>query len=276
MTEGESAPAPAVRLQDVALAAVEEICAPGQTASARQEDRFLHHAAGVVRANGRSLHEALEECVLAPVPEDERLVWLASQLHLSHTELLAVALAAAVEDNPIVGRVLAHVQSPVGGSRPTLGLLASSLERAFDTNAAVMPTLLNGPAVKSGLLCVLNDAAPLPERPVMVPAPLCLAIAGHDSQWAGTTIGMEHSTTVPLPDSVRARAQQHAAALEGESRALAVRTGSPAEGRSVASTIACALNRRPVFIETDKVAGFGPWLLLRRLLPVFCQELAPG
>jgi hypothetical protein len=108
MTERESAPDPAVRLQDVALAAVEEICAPGQTASAKQEDRFLHQTAGVVRANGRSLHEALEECVLAPVPEDERLVWLASQLHLSQTELLAVALAAAVEDNPIVGRVLAR------------------------------------------------------------------------------------------------------------------------------------------------------------------------
>ena len=218
MTEGESAPAPAVRLQDVALAAVEEICAArARRHLAKQEDHFLHHTAGVVRANGRSLNQALDECVRAPAPEDERLVWLASQLHLSHVELLAVALAAAVEDNPIVGRVLAHVQTPVGGSRPTLGLLASSLERAFDTNAAVMPTLLNGPAVKSGLLCVLNDAAPLPERPVMVPAPLCLAIAGHDSQWAGTTIGMEHATTVPLPDSVRARAQQHAAALEGES-----------------------------------------------------------
>jgi hypothetical protein len=109
----------------------------------------------------------------------------------------------------------------------------------------------------------------------MVPAPLCLAIAVTTAVGRRHT-GMEHSTTVPLPDSVRVRAQQHAAALEGESRALAVRTGSPAEGRSVASTIACALNRRPVFIETDKVAGFGPWLLLRRLLPVFCQELAPA
>ena len=40
MTEGKSAPAPHVRLQDVALAAVEEICTSGQTASARQEDRY--------------------------------------------------------------------------------------------------------------------------------------------------------------------------------------------------------------------------------------------
>jgi hypothetical protein len=44
---------------------------------------------------------------------------------------------------------------------------------------------------------------------------------------------------------------------------------------AAASTIAW-LNRRPCTIETDKVSGFGPWLLLRRLLPVFCQELAPA
>jgi hypothetical protein len=274
---GESAPAPAIRLQDVALAAVEEICASSEAASSAHEDRFLRHTAGVVRAHGRSLNHAFDECVRAPAPEDERLVWLARELHLSRVELLAVALSAAVEDNPLVGRVIAHVQAPVGGSRPTLGLLASSFDRAFAANAAVVPTLLNGPAVRSGLLSVLNDAAPLPERPVMVPAPLCLAIAGHDSQWAGTTMGTEDAATVPLPDSVRARAQQHAAALVGEPhRALALRTGSPAEGRSVAVTIAAALSRRPVFIETDKVAGFGPWLLLRGLLPVFCHELAPG
>ena len=275
MTEGESLVAPIVRLQDVALAAVEEITGSGQSSS--QEDHVLHHIAGIIRTNGRSLNQALDECMLAPAPGDERLVWLAGELHLSPLEVLAVALAAAVEDHPLVGRVLAHVQTPVGGSRPTLGLLASSFERAFETTAAVVPTLLNGPAAKTGLLCVLNDTAPLPERPVMVPAPLCLALAGHDSQWAGATISLEDAATVPLPDSVRAQAERHAAALEGKAhRGLALRTGSPAEGRSVALTIAGVLNRRPVFIETDKVAGFGPWLLLRRLLPVFCQELAPA
>jgi ATPase family protein associated with various cellular activities (AAA) len=277
MIADEPVRAPAMRLQDVALTAAEEICGPGQAAASSQEDHFLRHTAGVVRAHGRSLNQALGECLLTPAPGDERLVWLAGELRLSRLEILAVALAAAVEDSPLVGRVLAHVQRPVGGSRPTLGLLASSFERAFEPTAALVPTLLNGPALKTGLLCLLNDTAPLPERPVMVPAPLCLALAGHDSLWSGTTIGMEETATVPLPDSVRAQAARHAAALEGEARrGLALRTGSPAEGRSVALTIAGALNRRPVFIETDKVAGFGPWLLLRRLLPVFCQELAPA
>jgi hypothetical protein len=265
-----------VRLRAVALAAVEEICAPARAASSQADD-FLRHIAATVRAHERSVNQALDECVRTPAPEDEALVWLSKQLQLSRVELLAVALAAAVEDDALFGRVLAHVQAPLGGSRPTLGLLAASFDRSPGGKSTVMPTLLNGPAVRSGLLSVLNDTAPLPERPVTVPAPLCLAISGHDSLWAGTTIDLSVESTVPLPDAVRITAEQHAAALRGNARrALALRTGSAAEGRSVALIIAAALHTRPVFIETDKVGGFGPWLMLRGLLPVFCQELAPG
>jgi hypothetical protein len=269
--------APAVRLHEVALAAVEEICAESSAPSTSQEDHFLRHVAASVRANGRSLGQALDGCLQAPAKADERLLWAASELRLSRVEILAVALAAAVEDNPLVGRVLAHVQAPVGGSRPTLGLLVSALDRVDAPPSDVLPNLLNGSAVRSGWLSVLNDTAPLPERPVMVPAPLCLAMSDHDSPWPGASIGSADATAIPLPDSIRAEARQHASALAGDAhRALAVRSGSPAEGRSVAVAIASALKKRPAFIETDKVAGFGPWLLMRGLLPVFCQELAPG
>jgi hypothetical protein len=261
-------------VRDVALASIADIAA---AVAKGQEGDYLRQAAAAVDAGRRTLPQVLDQCLRAPAPADAALVRLAGELRLSPLEVLAVAMAAAIDDDPLLGRVLAHVQAPVGASRPTLGLLASAFDRAFDTTAGVVPTLLNGAAVKSGLLMVLNDAVPLPERPVMVPAPLCLALAGHDSQWAGATIGSDETTTVPLPDSIEAQARQHATALGGDAhRALALRTGSPAEGRSVAMTIARALDRRPAFIETDKVAGFGPWLRLRGLLPVFCQELAPG
>ena len=271
---GERVQPRVLRLRDVALASIADIAA---AVAKGQEGDYLRQAAAAVDAGRRTLPQALDQCMRAPAPADAALVRLAGELRLSQLEVLAVAMAAAVEDDPLLGRVLAHVQAPVGASRPTLGLLASAFDRAIDTTAGVVPTLLNGAAVKSGLLMVLNDAAPLPERPLMVPAPLCLALAGHDSQWAGATIGSDETITVPLPDSIRAQARQHAIALDGDAhRALALRTGSPAEGRSVAMTIARALDRRPAFIETDKVAGFGPWLRLRGLLPVFCQELAPG
>jgi hypothetical protein len=177
----------------------------------------------------------------------------------------------------LVGRVLAHVQAPIGGSRPTIGLFVASLGRTLADASSIVPTLMNGAAARAGLLSVLNDAAPIPERPLAVPGPLALALSGHDSLWPGTIIGADAAASVPLPDSIRAATTAHAAALQGGAgRALALRTGSLAEGRSVATAIADALGRRAAFIETDKVSGFGPWLSLRDLVPVFCLELAPG
>src|SRR3954453_1634249 len=113
MTPGEPAAPPSVRLRDVALAAVEAVCAP---ASAGAEDQFLRHTASVVKANDRTVVAALDQCLRDPLPDDAPLVWLAGELQLSRVEILAVALAAAIEDHALLGRVLAHVQAPLGGS----------------------------------------------------------------------------------------------------------------------------------------------------------------
>jgi hypothetical protein len=238
---------------------------------------MLQAATASVAGNGRPLSAALDEALRAPTSDDARLVWLASKLRLSKIELLAVALAAAVEDDPGVGRVLAYVQSPIGGSRPTLGLITRAFGRAFQPATEVVPMLLNGAAFRCGLLAAVNDAAPLPERAVIVPPPLCLAFAGHDSEWPGAAISVDTASQVSLPGTTLELARRHASALGADGRrVLVLRTGSPAEGRSVAAALARELNRRPLFVETDKLAGLGPWLLLRRLLPVFCYELAPG
>ena len=241
------------------------------------ERQLLEEAAAALPRAGRDVAHGLEEACRRRVPEDGPLVWLAMELRLSKLELLAIALAAAVEDDPIVGRLLAYVQSPVGGSRPTLGLLTRAFGSRADSNPAVLANLLNGIAIKSGLLSVLNDGAPLPERAVAVPASLCLALAGQESEWPGVTIGVDAAQSVPLPESVHADAARHAAALTAAThRALVVRTRSMSEGRAVSAAIAAALERLPAFIDTDKIAGLGPWLTMRGLVPVFCHELAPG
>src|SRR5688572_1930645 len=264
-----------VRLHEVALAAVAAACEPLRATG--QEADILHHTGALVFAHGRSLGDALDQAMRHPLPEDERLVGIARDLRLSPVETLAIALAASVEDDALTGRVLAHVQAPVGGSRPTVGLLISACAGTIADPGAVVPALLNGAAARTGLITILNDGAPIPERPVAVPSQMCLALAGHDSHWPGTAIGGTASAHVPLPESLRAAATRHAQALaSGAGRALALRTGSPAEGRSVARAIAEGLDARPAYIETDKVNGFGPWLRLRRLVPVFCVELAPG
>ena len=58
---------------------------------------------------------------------DAHIVSLVRLLGLSDVEVLALVLAMMVEEEPMIGRVLAHIQMPVGGSRPALGLLEAAL-----------------------------------------------------------------------------------------------------------------------------------------------------
>src|SRR5690606_557387 len=71
----------------------------------------------------------------SPPPADARLRALAEAWRLTGAEMLAVALACAAETDAMAGRVLAWLQAPVGGARPTLGLLAMLAAR-FDALAA--------------------------------------------------------------------------------------------------------------------------------------------
>lgn len=264
------------RLRDVALAAVATIAIDGGGARP-QEEALLGGLRQRVLGNGASLSALLDGCLRSPVPEDDTLIQLGHHLELSAIEILTVALAAAAEDDPVTGRILALVQAPVGGSRPTLGLLSRAFSTTLGSGFAVVPTLLNGAAFGAGALAVLDDRPPLCEQVAIVPAALCLALSGRDGHWPGAIIGVDDDLRVALAPSTLQTARRHADALSGEDRrTLVIRASSPAEGRSVAAVIAQALDRRPVFLESERVTGMGPWLTLRGLLPVFCCELAPG
>jgi hypothetical protein len=202
-------------------------------------------------------------------------VALARELDLSLSELLATALAAAVEDDVMTGRALAFLQAPVGGSRPTLGLLAHLLADLPDRGAP-LDLLCAGPAHHAGLLTLVGEG-PLPERSIAVPLPICLALRGIESVWPGTTLGAGDLSEVPLPASTMAEARRHALALSrSPGRCLVIRCASAVEARAAARAVASSLNRRAAFIDTDRIASFAPWLLLHSLIPVFCYSLAPG
>ena len=221
-------------------------------------------------------------CSTEPHETDGPLLQLAETLRLHPIETLATALAAAVEMDLMCGRAVAHLQSPVGGSRPTLGLLAAAF-REYDPEGQVIERLLTGAAVESGLLQILNEGAPLAERSAAVPIPLCLALAGRDAVWPGTALGLEGTPETPLPPSVLSEAARYARALAGSTTTLVVRSGAAAEARGAAREIAVALHCRPLYIEMEHAAerrpslsGLGPLMLLRSLLPVFCFEPGPG
>jgi hypothetical protein len=234
----------------------------------------------------RCWNEHLDLCLRNPDPSDRPLLDLAASLGLNRTELLTVTLAAAVETDMMCGRAIADLQAPVGGSRPTLGLLSSAFSGLEDGQPAI-ESLLTGAAVQSGLLNLLNENAPLAERAVAVPIPLCLALSGRDPVWPGTSLGLAGVPSTPLAPSTLAEARRRAGVLAtGSQRTLILRSMSMAEGRSTANEIAGVLERRALFVEMERsganpkpaplLAGLVPLLLLRRLTPVFCFELGPG
>ena len=222
----------------------------------------------------RLVPEDLAVSLRIPVADDRPLVALGEQLGLSALELLTVALAIAAEEQALVGRVLAHVQRPLGGSRPSLGLLATALAE-LSGEPYPLHRLLSGPAFGSGLLQLHNGTGPLPEQSLSLPSHLVLALRGFDALPAGTSIGLRQGLAVPLPPSLLAAVQRQAQGLQGE-RVLVVRTGCAPEGQAVTTALAAALGCRPLLLTGEMPAGLGPWLLLRQLLPVFCLDLAPG
>jgi hypothetical protein len=224
----------------------------------------------------RGVRLALQQPLAYGSPADTLLLALAWHLGLSAGEALCVALAAAVEEEPMVGRVIAYLQQPMGGARPTLGLLATALAAELPDALPPLFALAAGEAVSSGLLTLHNEQAPLPERSIALAQPLALALHGADGAWPGAL--PSPAAPVPLPPSLHAEARRRAHALAaGELRLLVVRSGAPAEGQAVAAAVAAALELQPLYLQLSAaVAGLGPYLYLRGRVPVFCAELAPG
>ena len=104
----------------------------GLAADSAPEARWL-----IAQREGREpflddLPAAFEAWLKDPPASDRRLVALAAAIRLTRTETLAVALSCAAETDAMAGRVLAWLQTPVGGTRPLAGLVASLAERFGD------------------------------------------------------------------------------------------------------------------------------------------------
>ncbi|MEX0268915.1 ATP-binding protein [Leptolyngbyaceae cyanobacterium UHCC 1019] len=274
--ENSAQPPITVSLSTYALAAIATSLGNALTDPA-PELQFLQQQLQAVTRSQPDWKQSLQIYTRQPSAKDYPLIQLAKILNLQLIEVLTIALAAAVEEDVMVGRSLARLQAPLGGSRPTLGLVASAFAETVSGSLHPIQSLVIGVAVQSGLLSLLNEAAPLPERTVSVPLHLWLALSEHDGHVPETTIGLGNLPAIPLSTSTLATAEKYAVSLKSSTqRVLVLRTGSPTEGRSVAQAIAQTLDLRPLLIETDQVKSLGPWLLLRQLLPVFCLELAPG
>jgi hypothetical protein len=221
--------------------------------------------------------QAVWAALREPALEDRALAHLAAALSCTVVEALSIALAAAVDEDLMAGRVLAFLQAPVGGSRPMAGLLAAAFADLVEPGRRALDVLLAGAAIRSGLLVLGGDDSPVPERAVSVPQAIGLALRGYDGTWPGASIGMPAESEVALPSSVLEAARRYAESVTGAAhQSLLIRSGFLAEAKSAAAAITQAAQCRPVFMETEKVSGLGPWLMLRGLIPVFVIEAGPG
>jgi len=282
------APSAAISLQSLALALVARLSLNGGSPPGSPEEQFLFNHYTPLQAWEASWPKRLQRLLHAPAPQDQALVALARILGLTSPELLSVALALAVEENPLVGRSLVHVQAPLGGSRPTLSLLDAAFAPLFETNPAHHGTtdrrrwtageIAAGRAVQTGLITLFNENAPLPEQMIQIPTALVLALRDQRFTWPGARLGLPQPS-IALPPSILEIAERHAAALaQIRNRALVIRTSSIPEGRAVAAAIAAGLQMMPFFIDLAEKhpPGLGPLCLMKKLVPVFDCQTDPG
>jgi hypothetical protein len=116
-----------LNLRAYALAALAAKIVGGATApDEAPELRILFELFDDVRRQGNWV-DSFFAYLQKPNNADAALIDCRTALGLDAVEVLAISLTAAVEDDLMIGRMLARLQAPVGGSRPTLGLLEFSL-----------------------------------------------------------------------------------------------------------------------------------------------------
>jgi hypothetical protein len=269
---------PTPTLRTLALSAVAAL-AETHPALNRESAEWLYLAECLrqVPADSTLWKQALQSSLQEPAPEDRAVVHVTAALSCTAVEVLTVVLAAAVDEDLMVGRALAFLQAPIGGARPTLGLLTAAFAHLVEPGWRALDVLTTGAAIRSGLLVLGGDDGPLPERALSVPQAIGLALRGLDGLWPGTKIGVDAESAVPLPPSVHESAMRHAETMTATAhQSLLIRSGFSVEAKSAAASMTNAMHGRPLFIETEKIAGLGPWLLLRGLIPVFVMDVAPG
>jgi hypothetical protein len=238
-----------------------------------ENDPRLGNIRDAMRSVG-NWRQALDRATEAPSSCDGLLVQLSHELPLTAVELLTVALAVDVEFELETGVLLAALQEPAGSVRPTVGLI-SRLWR--DPSGDYVGPLLQGYALRSGLLTLSEAPAPLTERAISVPVPLALTLRGHASQWPGSQSGLTEAQRIPMARSEYQRARGLAASLRTclDSRLL-LRSSSLVEAKSVAAMLAEELKLETLYLSNSPLGGLAPWLRIQKMLPVHCLSLAPG
>jgi len=253
-----------VNLKKIALSCISRLLFNDQEISPQSYEQQFLKTFSFALDNTNHWEIQLQDYLSSPADEDIRLIKLAKQIGLNHIELLTTALALAVEEDPMTGRAIAYVQSPVGGSRPTLGLL----ESAFSSQAScwVAARIVSGVAVRTGILSIINEDSPIPEQVIKIPTVLALALQQKENDKDNVSLPRNDPPMI-LPNSIIDAAIQHASSLKDtDCGVLIIRSACLKEARAVAVMVSQQLRKAPIFNQIDSVElkCLGPLCLINQ------------
>lgn len=263
-------PAPRLSLGDIAAGLIGQLL-PADPGPQGVEAAWLTAAA---RRLGPGAAQALARALADPAPADAPLARLARALDLTPAEVAAIALALAVETDAIAGRAIAHLQAPIGGARPCLGLIAAAC--AGLQPGPLVPHLATGAAVRAGVLR-LDGTAPLPERMLALPEGLIAALSGAAVRGPGLT-RIEAAPAPDWPPSLVAALEPYARGIGDGLPLLVVRGAAPGDRVEILARLAAGLGLTPVLVDpgTADLTCLGALCTAARLLPGFVVAAGPG
>jgi len=271
------APVTQVNLKKIALSCINKLLLDGQEILPQSYEQQFFKTFKFSLDNTHHWEKQLQNYLSAPADEDIRLLRLAKQIALSHVELLAIVLALAVEEDPMAGRAIAYIQAPMGGSRPTLGLLESAFA-SQKPSSWIAAHIISGVAVRSGVLSIINEDSPIPEQIIKIPTALAFTLQQKEND-KGSLPLPHNETSMVLPDSIIKAAKQHASSLKDSNcSVLIIRSACLKEACAVAAEVSRWLGRALQFYQADsaELNCLGPLCLINKSLPVFQYDLAPG
>ncbi len=280
LTQQKPPPYPAgINLKSIALACLGKLIFRHENAALEDSEQQFLYQYYVTLADQSDWLALIGNYLSQPHPEDQAVCRLVKALSLSPMESMMVTLALAVEEDVMVGRVMTYLQSPAGGSRPTLGLLQSALKEIANKQETrwLAGAIVASKAVQCGVVEIIDQQLPLPEQSLKINVHLSLLLRHIKHAWPATHM-LQETVVAQLPESYAQTAEQYARVLSSKSSALQlIRCVSKSEAFAAADLVCTALSRTALFITSDctQTMGLGAYCLVNQYIPVLSVDLAP-
>jgi len=267
-----------VTLCDLVMGLIASFSLPSEDSNnGNFEENYLRSYLELISGKG-DLKQLYRRIVSHACEDDRRLLALGYHLRLTDCEILALVLLLGVEKDALIGRCIAYVQAPIGGSRPTMGLINSVYAQfEFEDSALTASLLISGKAVETGIIKILNPSAPIPEQSLSLPIPLVIALQGLPAKWPNSRASV--AKQICLPESVIEDAKRQTFSLyQKKGQVLLIRSGCQVEAENIAALTIRMHKYNPLFLDnsTEVLPGLVAYLYLHAATPVFTFELGPN